>query len=248
MSEARSSARRSAASSDARDVARGVGTPKAAGRQRARRGEGEALHEQILAAAASLLAETGNEEAVSIRAVAERVGVTPPSIYLHFADKEALLEAVCVEAFASFDSRLAAACEPHDDPVAALYAMGRAYVEFALERPEHYRFMFMRRADEALHEPTAAELQTLSGLARVIATVASAQRSGSIAPERDSIEVAYVLWAAVHGVAALLIAKPHFPWSEQKALVESVLDMCLHGVLAPPSPAGPGRALPAGRA
>ena len=64
-------------------------------RARARRGEGPRLREEILAAATRLLAETGDEEAVSIRAVAEAVGVTPPSIYLHFADKTELIFAVC---------------------------------------------------------------------------------------------------------------------------------------------------------
>ncbi len=46
-----------------------------------------------------LLTETGSEDAVSIRAVAQRVGVSAPSIYLHFADKRALIDAVCEEVF-----------------------------------------------------------------------------------------------------------------------------------------------------
>ena len=65
--------------------------PTASRRTRARRGEGERLREEILDAAERLLIETGNRDAVSIRAVAEAVGVTPPSIYLHFADKTELL-------------------------------------------------------------------------------------------------------------------------------------------------------------
>ena len=68
-------------------------------RHRARRGQGEALRGEILAAARELLAETGNQEAVSVRAVAERVGITTPSIYLHFKDKDDLLDAVCAEVF-----------------------------------------------------------------------------------------------------------------------------------------------------
>jgi AcrR family transcriptional regulator len=69
-------------------------------RSRARRGEGDRLREQILEAAEHLLIQTGNEEAVTIRAVAEAVGVTPPSVYLHFADKDDLLFAICERHFA----------------------------------------------------------------------------------------------------------------------------------------------------
>lgn len=64
-------------------------------RRRAPRGSGVYLRDEILDAATQLLLDTGHAKAVSIRAVAQRVGVTPPSIYLHFADKDALLDAVC---------------------------------------------------------------------------------------------------------------------------------------------------------
>ena len=60
-------------------------------RVRARRGEGDKLREEILVAVSDLLDETNDESAVSIRAIADRVGVTPPSIYRHFEDKEAML-------------------------------------------------------------------------------------------------------------------------------------------------------------
>ncbi len=202
-------------------------------RRRSPRGAGEGLRDEILAAAAALLAETGNEDAVSIRAVADRVGVTPPSIYLHFEDKKALLEAVCVEAFASFDSHLATAIAGVTDPMEALRAIGLAYIDFALNWPEHYRVMFMSRASAELDEPTDAELQSLAGFSRVLEVLAAAQRSGAIDPGEDSVRVAQALWAAVHGLAALLIAKPYFPWGDREALRTYLLDMCMRGVAAP---------------
>ncbi|HTX01410.1 MAG TPA: TetR/AcrR family transcriptional regulator [Acidimicrobiales bacterium] len=201
------------------------------GRRRARRGEGDALREEILAAAVGLLAETGSEEALSIRAVAARVGVTPPSIYLHFADKESLVEAVCLEAFEDFDSRLAAAAAGREDPIEVLEAIGRAYVAFALERPEQYRYMFMRRPPAGLSEPTPAELETIDGLRLVIAAVQSAQRAGLIDPAKDPLVVTYALWCTTHGLAALLIAKPHFPWGDRQALAEAAVELAINGVL-----------------
>ena len=97
-----------------------------AGRTRARRGEGELLHTQILDAAERLLIETGSEEAVSIRRIAEAVGVTPPSIYLHFADKDELIFAVCERQFEALDRVMDEAVVGIEDPLEELYAGCRA--------------------------------------------------------------------------------------------------------------------------
>ena len=205
-------------------------------RRRSPRGKGEQLRASILQAAAALLAETGREEEVSIRAVAERVGVTPPSIYLHFADKDALLDAVCLEAFTDFDETMRAAAAGADDAVDALRALGRAYVDFARSRPEHYRLMFMRRPSAGVEEPTEAEITAVAGLSSVIDTVRLAQEHGVLAADDDPVRVALTLWAGVHGIATLLIAKPHFPWGDTDDLVERVLEMCLYGVATPRPP------------
>ncbi len=116
-------------------------------RHRAARGQGEALRGEILAAARDLLAETGNQDAVSVRAVAERVGVTTPSIYLHFKDKDDLLDAVCTEVFEALGVALGEATAQGGSPLERLMAQGRAYVRFALDKPEHYRLAFMIRGE-----------------------------------------------------------------------------------------------------
>ena len=201
-------------------------------RRRAARGQGEQLRVEILTAAADLLAETGREEDVSIRAVAERVGVTPPSIYLHFSDKDTLLDAVCVDAFVDLhESMEAAASDAEVDVLAALAALGRAYIAFARSRPEHYRLMFMRRPGHALEMPTEAEISAVAGLSTVIDTVRLAQERGEITSDVDPSRVAMALWAAVHGVAALLIAKPHFPWGDVDDFIDRVVAMTLYGVV-----------------
>ena len=57
-------------------------------RRRNQRGQGARLREELIEAASDLLADQGNPDQVSIRAVATAAGVTPPSIYLHFADRK----------------------------------------------------------------------------------------------------------------------------------------------------------------
>ena len=80
---------------------------------------------------------------MSIRAVADATGVTPPSIYRHFTDKQHLLFEVCARQFERLDDVIEAACAGIDDPLEAMRARGRAYVRFGVEHPEHYRIMFM---------------------------------------------------------------------------------------------------------
>jgi AcrR family transcriptional regulator len=177
-------------------------------RRRARRGDGELLHAEILAAGRELLAETGSETAVSIRAVADRVGVTPPSIYLHFPDKEALLEAVCMEVFTKLDEAMEAAAQQAEGPFEALRERGLAYVRFALANPEEYRLALMRRQELHIGSDALEELAAKGAFAHLLDSVQECQRIGVFTAEDDPLQLALACWAAAHGVAALLIAHP----------------------------------------
>ncbi|HEX2117845.1 MAG TPA: TetR/AcrR family transcriptional regulator, partial [Acidimicrobiales bacterium] len=182
-------------------------------RPRARRGEGELLRAEILAAAERLLIQTGDEGAVSIRAIADAAGVTPPSIYLHFADKTELFNAVCEARFADFDRYLEEAAAGVADPLEALWARGRAYVRFGLDNPEHYRILFMTRR---VADPSPGSLDNLPGLtafSHLVEDVARGIDSGALVPG-DPFLVATGLWSAVHGITSLLIARPDFPWPD----------------------------------
>ena len=112
-------------------------------RRRAPRGSGDLLRDEILDAATELLLDTGHAKAVSIRSVAERVGVTPPSIYLHFHDKDALLDAVCARYFEKLDDEMQRVSAGQSYTVEVLRAQGLAYVRFATENPELYRIATM---------------------------------------------------------------------------------------------------------
>ena len=108
-------------------------------RRRAPRGAGAQLRDTIVNAATELLIETGYAKAVSIRSVAVRAGVTSPSIYLHFADKDALLDVVCAQHFQKLDGQMQSAAAACTTTVEALHALGMAYVRFALNSPVLYR-------------------------------------------------------------------------------------------------------------
>lgn len=75
-------------------------------RQRASRGSGDRLRDEIIDAAIALVLETKELRAPSIREVARKIGVTPPSIYLHFADKDELMDAVCGQYFQRLNDKM----------------------------------------------------------------------------------------------------------------------------------------------
>ncbi|UIX29135.1 TetR/AcrR family transcriptional regulator [Streptomyces sp. GQFP] len=121
-----------------------------AGRGRSPRGQGEQLRRDILAAVNRLLAEWGGIEKLTVRAVAAEVGVSAPSIYLHFTDKTELLWAAMEDKYEALAAGMAA-----DDAEAAargarerLRAQAHAYCRFALAHPGHYRLMFEVRQPE----------------------------------------------------------------------------------------------------
>jgi AcrR family transcriptional regulator len=192
-------------------------------RRRNRRGEGELLRAEILAAAKDLLAETGNEDAVSVRAVAERVGVTTPSIYLHFEDKHALISAVCSEVFADLDRVMNDAAAGVDDPFDALRARGLAYAEFALANPEHYRIVMMTPRPASDDDFDFDNAMASTTFANLVAAVAACRDVGFFAGDADVEQMAVALWAAAHGAVSLVIAKQHFTIDDGMALCDSVI-------------------------
>lgn len=186
-------------------------------RRRAPRGSGDLLHDEILDAATELLLETGHAKAVSIRAVAQRVGVTSPSIYLHFDDKDALLDAVCARYFEKLDVEMQRATAGQSSTMEVLRAQGLAYVRFAVATPELYRIATMAEG-----QPGSDVDVTSSAFNHLRGSVQALMDEGIYQPG-DPTTAALELWSAAHGVAALLIAKPHLPFGDVEAFTDRVL-------------------------
>ncbi len=200
-------------------------------RSRARRGEGEKLREQILEASERLLIETGDEEAVTIRAVAEAVGVTPPSVYLHFADKDELLFAICEVHFAQLDRVTEEAAARSDDLLESLALRGRAYIRFGIEHPEQYRILFMRRPSHTPESFQVDRLRDAAAFGHLFEHVSKCVQAGLI--DGDPLIVSLGLWAVVHGLTSLLISKPEFPWPDLDVIIDHVCRTAIRGLSSP---------------
>jgi AcrR family transcriptional regulator len=153
------------------------------------------LRPALIQAALELLRE-GGTEALSLRAVARRAGVSAMAPYRHFPEKEALLAAVAVHGFDRLRAMLSAADADAADPRGALVAQGVAYVSFACEDPALFRLMF-----GAAKPRNYPELRTAGDAAYAVL----AGRVATLCRESERDDVALTCWSVVHGLASLLV-------------------------------------------
>ncbi len=201
-------------------------------RSRSRRGQGEQLRDEILAAAERILIETNDQAALSIRAIAAAVGVTPPSIYLHFADRNDLVFAVCERHLAHLEQAMAAAVDGIEDPWERIGRRGYAYLKWGLNNPEHYRIVMMSRPDQTPERLLDERLADTAGLIPTAEDVGAAVAAGEIAVAGDPKETVKLFWMMIHGMVSLRISKPGYPLGSVDEAYERMLNLVFLG-LAP---------------
>lgn len=198
------------------------------GERRAR--EKEALRSHIMDAARDLFVEQGYESA-SMRKIAERIDYSPTAIYLHFKDKAALLHSICDETFLKLSSALEILTKRMEsgkyDVVEGLKKGLHVYVEFGLSHPNHYRLTFLTRYETPdFADGSSTGFQAFSHLERGVQACVDANRFRAT----HVPEISQALWAGVHGVTALLIQHPGFPFVARKKLIKRVIDSMVDGL------------------
>lgn len=106
--------------------------------------------DRILAAARKAFDRHGLE-GLSLRDVAAKVGITPMAIYRHFASKEALVDALVLEALDEWSARVLAL--PPAEGVAKIEQMGEAFLDFALREPRRFEAAFLLPSRKARRYP-----------------------------------------------------------------------------------------------
>jgi len=140
-------------------------------------------------------------DALTLREIGARLGVSRTALYRHFADKRALLTAVATEGFRTLRQQLVAAWEEGGRGDAAFYAMGIAYVHFAVANPSHYRVMFGGFVDP---EGRAPELVAeAEGAFKALVDALVTLQHEAVFQRDDPLLMARYVWALVHGVAML---------------------------------------------
>jgi AcrR family transcriptional regulator len=198
---------------------------RTAARPRNPRGEGERLRVELLDAAAELMAETGDIDAVSLRAIAARAGVSPTAVYRHFDDHLSLLRAAVEHCWAEFVRAFVEADEGVTDPFERLRRSGAAYVRFAMEQPGKYHVLFSNKID-AEFEGDPVGTSAFDMLVDKVTAILAA-----LDDPRDPRFVAVQVFTWMHGIVDLVGRHGDFDWPPIELLLD---DLRVRLGLAPP--------------
>jgi len=141
-------------------------------------------------------AELGGPEAISMKALAKELGVSQPAPYRHFADRDALLQAVTAEAFRQFTAILREAIGKPSKR-SKLSRLAQAALEFGLKRNGMYRLMFASRS--MANAEKDSELHVAAHETLVLLVESFEAPAVGLLRERHAMQV----WAALHGVISL---------------------------------------------
>lgn len=193
------------------------------------------LRRALVAAARDVVRESG-PDALSLREVARRAGVSQTAPYRHFADRRALVAAVAAEGFRDLHARVVRGIAAATDNKRALRVVAEQYVAFAIDRPSEYRLMF---GDELANGEALPELEEASvAVFGLLRSGISALRERGVIINKPVDPIAITCWSTMHGLA-MLILDGQVPWLTGKAqameLVQTTTEILMNGMAKRPS-------------
>jgi AcrR family transcriptional regulator len=192
-------------------------TARAAPRGRNPRGQGERLRAEIIDTALRLLDELADDQALSLRAVAREAGIAATSVYIHFADRDALVLAALEHCHTDLLRAADRAESDAADPVTALRARTALLGTWSRAHPGLYK---------VLHESTLNQRTDMSFKEEMTKRNTAAIRrcmDAGLAPRGDAATVSLDLRTAVHGAVSLRVNQPELPWPPLEEQVDRFL-------------------------
>jgi AcrR family transcriptional regulator len=161
------------------------------------------LKNALIRAGIEILSKDG-VQALTLRQVAKKAGVSHAAPYAHFADKQALIAAIAAEGYRQLYEKLAAAQESRVDALARLMAVAQAYAQFAIDEPDHFKITFSGVVEAEKDYPDYVE-QSKRCFALVMVVVTDCQSGGILEPGDPELATVSV-WASIHGFVQLMLA------------------------------------------
>jgi AcrR family transcriptional regulator len=193
------------------------------------KGDGHLRRVEILEAAERIFVAEGYEGA-TIRKIADEVGVSSTALYMHFRDKDEILQEICVAAMQALLQQNSQIAAQPVDSVDRVRLMLEAYVRMGLEHPNAYRLVFcsMPRSGSAIQTATAEIGSDV--YARYVGVIREIAESGRLRVA-DADWVAQALWAACHGLVTLMITRPTVNWGPADELTSITVGGLLRGLV-----------------
>lgn len=194
------------------------------------RGFGHQRRLEILAAAERIFVEHGYDGA-TIRKIADEVGVSPTALYMHFADKHAMLMEIGGNATDRLAAEAAAIAAQTADPADRLREILGAHISFALKNPTAYRIVFCEGARDQERTDLARDMGR--GYCKVLSAVTTElEAAGRLLTGKAQV-VSQVMFMACHGLVSQIIQQPESHFAPASALSTAMLDGLIRGHVAP---------------
>jgi AcrR family transcriptional regulator len=176
--------------------------------------------EQILDEAQRLFVAHG-AHSVTTRHIAHAVGISQPSLYAHFPNKDSIAVELCCRAFEDLYQRLVRASQKHTAPLDRLRALGHTYIRFGLDNPAAYQVAFVL---DLPPEATPEKNKILVAGVRSFGVLRETFNISGLS-KMDADAMAQSVWASMHGLVALLLARGEFPWVQTEGLIALHVDL-----------------------
>jgi len=189
----------------------------------------KALTAERVAEEALKILDKEGADAVSMRRVAQAVGITPMAIYHHFPNRDALLNFVVDGEFEKFLEYIQAP-PPRGSFESRLLSSMDSYISYAFDRPRIFDYVFSQPRPNARRYPDDFRARRSPTLNPIADLVAQAMESGYL--KRDDVwEIALELWAHAHGYVMLYRGgRFHLSETDFRALVRRSFRRLIHGL------------------
>jgi AcrR family transcriptional regulator len=193
------------------------------------------LKEAIVRAAIELGTELG-EEGLTMRGIAARLGVSATALYQHFEGKASILRAIRFHGLTLMNKTVGPAFE-HADPLDQLRQSALLYINFARSNPWLYALLF---GGEIVDHGALSEAEREAASYSQLAVQRAFQRGkelGTLRADIDVLTAPYLMWAANHGVAMLLITgriseqNPSFPIPSENDFIGAFVESEIRGLM-----------------
>jgi AcrR family transcriptional regulator len=169
----------------------------------------------LLQQAENILTDEG-PTGLSLRRLARLTGVSEAAPYRHFDGKDGILAAVAIAAFERFADQLETAAESTENHEERIMALGAAYVQFAVENPQHFRLIFGRERPPLDQYPELRDAadNAFEVLQRAVTSV-DRKAEMTLAEAASAYNRALAAWSRAHGIAMLVIDRMIVPPADQ---------------------------------
>ncbi len=198
--------------------------------------QGAGLSRELIVATAREMIEADGLGELSLRRLADRLGVTATALYKHVESKSDLLRSVAAGEFERVSQHLAAGASLAS-PLDRLRCFARSYVDFARESPKLFPVLFLFPPNVEGGETTGNLPSATDAFRYGLEPIRDAMEAGELAP-RDPLLAGLTMWTAMHGAAEVALMGMGLGREREDQLIESLIECVIAGLRQKPGAAG----------